>query len=52
MAAFMSVGGTIALVASGLLLGAGVSWRWVFVILGAPGVLWGVWTSKKSLRRL
>ncbi|MAG92719.1 MAG: MFS transporter [Planctomycetaceae bacterium] len=52
LGAFMSIGGAISLALTGLLLSGidwgplhvpGVSWRGVFFILAAPGVLWAVW---------
>jgi len=43
LASSMSIGGVIAASLTGALLGAGLYWRWVFVLFVVPGLVWAWW---------
>ena len=43
LASSMSIGGAVAAALTGLLLWAGIHWRWVFPLASLPGILWAVW---------
>ncbi|MBW3540838.1 MAG: MFS transporter [Planctomycetes bacterium] len=42
LAAFMSIGGALALTLTGGLLTV-TSWRWIFVLLALPSLVWALW---------
>jgi sugar phosphate permease len=42
LTSFMLIGGVIASVLTGLLIGA-LGWRWLFLLYAAPGLLWAAW---------
>jgi ACS family glucarate transporter-like MFS transporter len=42
LASFMSVGGAVGAILTGLLLDQ-ISWRWLFFLFALPGVVWAAW---------
>jgi sugar phosphate permease len=42
---FMLIGGVIASVVTGLLIGP-LGWRWLFLLYAVPGLIWAVWFAK------
>jgi MFS family permease len=42
LGSFMQVGGALAVVLTGLLLGP-LGWRWLFALYAVPGLAWAVW---------
>jgi MFS family permease len=42
LGSFMSIGGAVSALVTGLLLAQDLSWRWMFVLYAAPGIIWAV----------